>query len=1189
MLITIDPTGGKYTSLKIDSSGNSHISYFATNSLKYAKWDGVSWTTYTIDSGGVVGMWSSLALDPSGNPSISYFDSTKGDLKLARWNGINWSTQTIDSNGTVGEYSSLAIDGSGTPSVSFSDSSKRQLKYARWNVAFWDIQVVENNYAVYSSLALDGLGNPVIAYHSFLDLKVATYDGSVWSTTIVRKFSGDYSSLAIGTDGVFHVSYGDFGLYYSSYDSLGPPSNVTAVAGTDNIIWSWLDNSEVEVGYRVLNYADGTPLSPDLPANTTFWHQIGLKPNDYYNVVVQAFNSKATSNPRVHARQLTLAVPPTFTTITSATINSASLSWSPANNSPNTNYRMESSRDAINFSEVYFGTSTVAVASGLQDYTTYYFRVRARNHDWIYTTYDTIVSTRLPPVAPVAPGAGKLNSRSDSSIVWTWTDNSSKEAGYRILRAGDLGPLSPDLIANTTYWTQTGLTPNTSHQVIVQAFNYSGVANSLLSPIYYTLPVTPTDAVITSSTISSASLSWSPSTNPPGTNYQLSKSLDATNFLSVYVGTGTMATATSLIDNTTYYFRVKAFTSDWTGSSSDTTVSHRLPPSTPNPSGKPALISRSSSTLVWSWTDNSSKEAGYRVLRAGDLSPLSPELIANTTYWYQTGLTPNTSYQILVQAFNVSGFANSNLSSIYYTLAAPPTGLTVSSSTISSASVSWSSNSNPLGTNYRLEKSPDGTNFSLIYLGTSTTAAALNLTDNATYYFRVQSINTESIKTPFDTQVSFFLPISPPSSPGKPNLTNRSTTEIVWSWADNNSKESGFRVLRAEDLIPLSPDLLANVTTWTQSGLTPNTSSQVMVQAFNASGVANSPLSTTVYSLTLPPGNPSVVSSSGTSVQMSWSGNGNPAGTEYLIGHSINGVTYVPLSSGTYTSATLTGLPDASTNYFMIQAKNGDGLISQNGEVLSVYLPAAIAPPFATNLQVESRTNASLVWTWDFDSPREDGFRILRASDSLILATLPANTTYWVQEGLSPNTQSQIQVEAFNAIGGAVSKRNYNSWEESTYVNPPTNTVISSVTATTVSLSWDPNGNPDGTYYEGRISTDGINFSNFPLDIWGWGTTEQPLTATGLESNKTYFFRIIARNRGGQKTEPDIVVSTFTPLGPPGMANPYGKESYEGAIEWTWQLQPNAEGVPNLLKGWDLATFNFREFQHLVADGTWNI
>jgi hypothetical protein len=85
---TLGPVGADL-SLALDSSGNPRISYSGNDTLKYA-WcdtgcnDPGNWNTETVDStAGTVGAYTSLKLDGSDISHISYYDLTNGNLKYA--------------------------------------------------------------------------------------------------------------------------------------------------------------------------------------------------------------------------------------------------------------------------------------------------------------------------------------------------------------------------------------------------------------------------------------------------------------------------------------------------------------------------------------------------------------------------------------------------------------------------------------------------------------------------------------------------------------------------------------------------------------------------------------------------------------------------------------------------------------------------------------------------------------------------------------------------------------------------------------------------------------------------------------------------------------------------------------------------------------------------------------------------
>ena len=164
------------------------------------------------------------------------------------------------------------------------------------------------------------------------------------------------------------------------------------------------------------------------------------------------------------------------------------------------------------------------------------------------------------------------------------------------------------------------------------------------------------------------------------------------------------------------------------------------------------------SSITWGWTDNAYEEESYRISRVSDGAFLVQGLSINTTYWTQTGFSPNTSEQITVEALNVIGGAGSTPSPIRYTLAAVPTGLYLTNVTSHSVTANWSPNGNPSGTQYYVECSSVGTGFIPVLSNSGWTTqinwVATSLQPNTTYWFRAQSRNVDAIATAFDTTVS---------------------------------------------------------------------------------------------------------------------------------------------------------------------------------------------------------------------------------------------------------------------------------------------------------------------------------------------------------------------------------------------------------------------------------------------------
>lgn len=136
--------------------------------LKVARRRGAVWTTESVDPGASA-RYSSLAFDLAGNPAVvAYSDDIDGDgwldtLKLARWNGVSWDIEVVDTGPVgYGVFAALAFDPTtGYPSVAHQGTG--QVRFWRWAGSEWMREAIDDTTQYISGVSL-AYGQTGVAY-----------------------------------------------------------------------------------------------------------------------------------------------------------------------------------------------------------------------------------------------------------------------------------------------------------------------------------------------------------------------------------------------------------------------------------------------------------------------------------------------------------------------------------------------------------------------------------------------------------------------------------------------------------------------------------------------------------------------------------------------------------------------------------------------------------------------------------------------------------------------------------------------------------------------------------------------------------------------------------------------------------------------------------------------------------------
>ncbi|WP_379969305.1 fibronectin type III domain-containing protein [Ectobacillus sp. sgz5001026] len=375
-----------------------------------------------------------------------------------------------------------------------------------------------------------------------------------------------------------------------------------------------------------------------------------------------------------------------------------------------------------------------------------------------------------------------------------------------------------------------------------------------------------------------------------------------------------------------------------------------------------------------SWTDptpinysdlttfgNPSNEIGYRIQRAtitngkvGSYADIGTALANKTTFTDPT-VNANTDYSYQIIAYNAKGETVSN-AAVAQGVPLPPADPTNLSAILSGTQVNlaWTDNATN-ETNYIVERSTDGTNFTVIStLGAGSVSYSDPNITPGTYTYRVKAVNG-NLASNYSNTASVTMVSAPvkPAAPTNLRATVRTGPAVDLTWKDNATNETGFIVERSTNggayaaITTLNGNPNTGTMNFTDSTTVAGNSYSYRIKAVNgnlASGYSN----IAQVTITAPPAAPAGLKAtlSGRNIFnntdylfLYWS---KPTGTvtQYTVQYATDSAFTKDLTTVKLTTTYnfIMGLARHKTYYFRVQATNQSGS-SPWSQTLTVTTP----------------------------------------------------------------------------------------------------------------------------------------------------------------------------------------------------------------------------------------------------------
>ncbi|ACM20193.1 fibronectin type III repeat protein [Geotalea daltonii FRC-32] len=521
-----------------------------------------------------------------------------------------------------------------------------------------------------------------------------------------------------------------------------------------------------------------------------------------------------------------ILVPAPFAAVAQADYSKINLSW--RENTGGTGFRIERTFGPANDASTWESIGTFPSGTlthqdtGRSAGVSYCYRIDAFSGSISSRKLITCVTTTLP-----APVLSPLTVDSSSQISLSWSSVQGS-TGYRIERktgsGGSWGVVADKGAGETTH-QDSPLSPGTTYYYRIMTNSPSGYSQAGNESSAITRPAAPTlNAPTDGNTAKNQiALNWNGVTGAAAYTLQFKTEggawADAVGCTAI---TGTSCTVNSLVDDTLYYFQLKAANAGGDSAWSNTVQKYTK-------LVEPTLLTvtpASTGQLNIGWTDNTDKETGYVLEEAYCYDSNNNPANCGINGWWsgwtavngldaasqpfqRSGLNAGSAYKYRLRAVNANHGNNYSAYSsdvVGWTWLNPPTLSSIEPMTQNSLKAIWTDVS---GENkYTLERKQTSTgSWAEVAAAASLGANVLTYTDGSLseqteYCYRIKATNTYNGNAVYSTNE--LCKTTPLPSPVVAAVTALSTTQIKIDWT-SVAGANGYEIQRAQGNYPDSP------------------------------------------------------------------------------------------------------------------------------------------------------------------------------------------------------------------------------------------------------------------------------------------------------------------------------------------------------------------------------------------------